>query len=517
MGIPRTPWGGTSSVRRSWRTEILRQALELRQRWIAAADRWRDTYRRAARNVEDIYRTLQSDLDPDRGPDRERFIWLLKNSRTYDQTFFEIIHRFDSPHLGSERRRARLTAAQCLGTMGRLEEATEIAEQLLEPVVDSDRDDPHFESTVLSTLTVFYAWQRREVEMLAVLRRLRGPRTTPTAERHQIVLDQKEALALDVLDESPRRVRLQLEELRRRVESAEALHTPVLKWVHAVLAEIALEQGNAELGQKELVRFEELSGPESPDWNATPSGTLYGRLALAQGDPRTALERIDLARADKARNRRPYMESRLALVAIEAAAALGDKARWQKELESLLTLAETSGRPAAGPRPSHRAAVGWRVGVEIARLATAAGTDEEFVERALAAAGDCLVDRLLEIERFSRLLPEPAGDESEDAIRYRTRFRDRYPELIGPLERAFERRRGDLPISLIDPTAELTCCAWCLGVKSQEVWIPVGHLIPRNEAIPLTHGICPRCIDREKTRLSAPTQEPADDRKSIEG
>ena len=502
MGIPRTPWGGTSSVRRRWRAEILRQPPNTRKRWLAAADRWRETYARAERNVEEIYRTLSLDLDPECDVDRDRFLWLLENSRTYDEQFVEIIHRFDTHHLGTWRRRARLVAAQCLGTVGRVDEATGIAELLLSEHVRTDAEDERrFEFSVLSTLTVFYAWQRREMEMCAVLRRLRGPRAARTTPAEQVVLDQKVALSLDVLGENPTRIRAELEEMARRAVELGNPNPRVLKWIYAVLAEIAAEEGDAARAAEELARFEALSGPGTPDWNATPSGTLYGRLALAEGDPKTALARVEAARGAEGRTRRPYVEARLALVAIEAAHQIGDREHVEREVTELLERIES------GTTAPHPAAVGWRVGVEIARVGARCGVAESLIARALDAAAACLVERIVEIERFCQFLPDLFLRESEDSIRFRTRFRDRFPELLEPIERAILRRREDLSRSLLDAEEDLVCCAWCLLVQRGEGWIPVGHLLPRNESVSITHGICPQCVERESARLHGRSQD----------
>jgi hypothetical protein len=61
------------------------------------------------------------------------------------------------------------------------------------------------------------------------------------------------------------------------------------------------------------------------------------------------------------------------------------------------------------------------------------------------------------------------------------------------IERHDDSRIRDL---LVHPEKDglVVICAWCESVRtSEDVWLPIGHFVPRAGPVAVTHGLCPPC------------------------
>jgi hypothetical protein len=138
-----------------------------------------------------------------------------------------------------------------------------------------------------------------------------------------------------------------------------------------------------------------------------------------------------------------------------------------------------------------------------ARVEEAAGrwtAAEALLAYDLAAAAVLL--RVIEIGRCLRDLPELAAIEPEDerVLREaRTRFLREHRTLLEHVKRRLledEGRGGALLKGFLREGPYMRVCAWCRRVLGEgRVWVPVGHFLPLGPDLPVSHGICPSCVD----------------------
>jgi hypothetical protein len=124
---------------------------------------------------------------------------------------------------------------------------------------------------------------------------------------------------------------------------------------------------------------------------------------------------------------------------------------------------------------------------------------DRLARQALDCAATCAVERIVETERAVRALPELAQVSREDFEllgRARMRYAGEHRDLLRSLARLFEgaAARGEPWLDALRSGDQALVCAWCERVRARGgVWVPVGHYLPREGPLLMTHGICSDC------------------------
>ncbi len=128
-------------------------------------------------------------------------------------------------------------------------------------------------------------------------------------------------------------------------------------------------------------------------------------------------------------------------------------------------------------------------------------------ERALRAGREAL-DRMAaavllsleHVDECARWLPEPTpaiGDDAAPLSRARKQFLREQKTLLGRVARLLESHAGSRVRALLvhpEKAGLVVICAWCERVRTaEEVWLPIGHFLPRSGPFEVTHGMCPPC------------------------
>ncbi|MCC7139817.1 MAG: hypothetical protein IT460_15445 [Planctomycetes bacterium] len=107
---------------------------------------------------------------------------------------------------------------------------------------------------------------------------------------------------------------------------------------------------------------------------------------------------------------------------------------------------------------------------------------------------------LEQVDECARWLPELGPAVSDDAAplsRARKKFVREQKTLLGRVARLLESQgESRIRALLVHPDKEghVAICAWCESVRTAEdVWLPIGHFVPRSGPFEVTHGMCPPC------------------------
>jgi hypothetical protein len=127
----------------------------------------------------------------------------------------------------------------------------------------------------------------------------------------------------------------------------------------------------------------------------------------------------------------------------------------------------------------------------------------DLAKRAYESAAAAVLLRTAEIDRAMREIPELAGDHDDDAkalAEFRRRFQEeqeRVLEAVAPLLIG-NIASGQMPLWTRDSLRDaIGVCAWCLRVRLLDgTMLPVGHFLPSDPALRVSHGICPPCMMR---------------------
>ena len=236
------------------------------------------------------------------------------------------------------------------------------------------------------------------------------------------------------------------------------------------------------------------------------------RWALAMMDAHVALREghPDVARRIFARVARdgltpPYRRLGQLPLEVKAARLLGDADdALRLGQETLEILEATRGQPLLRAEAIHE-------GNHVARQLEALDDERAVplirsIDEIVAAA---VLLRLHDVEDSSRRLVELGLDTAASRrvlARFRKRFVEEQRELLRRVARLLDedtsraarglltRQRGDDHVAI---------CAWCECVRDATgEWLPIGHFVPREGSLRVTHGICPTCAAHE-VRASA--------------
>ncbi len=145
--------------------------------------------------------------------------------------------------------------------------------------------------------------------------------------------------------------------------------------------------------------------------------------------------------------------------------------------------------------------------VDLANALRDAG-DDESARRCFDHAAVCAIERMRQTEVAIRVLPELGDVAAHDQAilaRTRLRFASEHRELLRSLADLFERAAatGRSVFAAFQTGEFARVCAWCARVQIDGEWVPIGHYLPLDGALPLTHGMCPDCGAGERTQLRA--------------
>jgi len=137
-----------------------------------------------------------------------------------------------------------------------------------------------------------------------------------------------------------------------------------------------------------------------------------------------------------------------------------------------------------------------------------AGSLEQLGELDLATrvydlVAEAVLIRLRQVDECTRALPELGLDDDESAAvlaHFRQRFLVEQRQLLRRVANLLTSRGDDYVQALLArsaPAGMVAICAWCESVRpSDGRWLPIGHYIPREGSLDLTHTACPRCAAR---------------------
>lgn len=480
----------------AWASAVRRAPAAERATWLAAADAAREHNPSLHVGAMEVYRALGLDAPVDDAAWGARVLFLFARENRRDAVIDAIAGRFATTADPDIAKTCRLIAAEC--ALYRADAAT--AERSLVAMLADERGrGTALERRLCGSLAETYRLLARDFEVLLLARRALAivvPDTLPrqTAAMWYRVADALGGLgawdahhaALDamagVLADLPPDTEIPL---RRRLVIQRIRH--------------AVRTGDLPRAEREVAAFERLLALPAPE----------------PADPRW----FDMIRASIAIQTGRVADGRRLLDAVRAlpAARAGVDPLPQYELE----LAVAERRPEVAREVARRmldvvetrgeefgtgSALLWAS--RAVEVATVLAPDPALARRAFDAAGRTILRRITEVERVMRLLPELSTSEPEDRaflIASRARFQQEQARLLDGVAE-FLRSHLDTVADLV-PRLDavdtfVSVCAWCRRVALPDgTWLPVGHYLPRQGPLRLTHGICPDCLSRERRRL----------------
>ena len=174
--------------------------------------------------------------------------------------------------------------------------------------------------------------------------------------------------------------------------------------------------------------------------------------------------------------------------------ALGDRDRARQEAREVLAVLESvQDEPFLASDRIHQ-------GTEIAATLERLG-ELDLVQRVYDLVAAAVMIRLRQVDDCMRTLPELGLADPESTLvltGFRKQFLSQQHALLQRVAKVFESRGDAYVRSLLATSHEslIAVCAWCECVRPSEGrWLPIGHFIPREADLKVTHGICPTCAE----------------------
>ncbi len=438
------------------------------------------------------YRILHESLRPERSTDCDRVEWVLDTLTRCDDRFGPLLRRAGQC---AARTVVRLRSNVALGAF--LEGAGEFAEAetLFLGVLKEARGEGSVpERGACLNLCRLYGQQRRVFESFVIARHavtLFRDAADPTRELYSLIevirclADMREWDAFDA-------VLVRIDALI--ADPSVPARTATLPGLFLARLRSAVERDTPHIALKMLDEM-----PPASTGQRFSVDRPAGRQSL-RGAVLTELGRLHEAADLLARTRslvEPYSSSWYTLLDRQAtcAALRGDDACLRDVGADALLLSndELIQRLGSGR--------GLRIGISLEKALRSRGFDAVAC-RALDLAAACAIARIREIDRVVRDLPELSlvtVDDRALLTRVRRRFIDEHRELLCALEQTFERAEAASEpwLETLRSGAHAVVCAWCARLRSADGhWMPVGHYVPREGPLPLTHGICEPCLEQ---------------------
>ena len=216
------------------------------------------------------------------------------------------------------------------------------------------------------------------------------------------------------------------------------------------------------------------------------------RLAMMEGDATHAWEVME--RINARPETQPFERLHHRVLGVSIQAALGDLEQAHAQADDAIAILEQVEDDAF--LASDRIHQGTLLAEALEKLGTKSRAQR--VHDLVAAA---VMIRLRQVDQCMRDLPELGLDDPESA-RVLTSFRKQFIKeqhvLLRRVAALLASQGDDHVLSLLhaSPHGMVAVCAWCESVRpSEERWLPIGHFIPRDGRLKVTHGICPTCAE----------------------
>ena len=384
--------------------------------------------------------------------------------------------------------------AQALGDRGELA----AAERILVDLIPAGRaNGPDDELLILGSLMTVYSRSGRRFESLVLSRRLANLARSVNSAEGAANLDSVYCTelthfeAVDLLRPALRDLEASLAKLpdHTALMAREAFHHAHLK--------LAMEDKDEAAVERHLTGFESVEFPdETRPWRKpmlvaylkAERDWTFGRPMEAVAHLQAADEIDDLGAEKRLLLARWVSESEYRIGAEDAVGALRAASRALSILQDL-----EQEHPLAPSR------VRW--GARLAAAFQALDRPDE-TQRTYDLTSAAVLERMAQLESCVRHLPELGleGDPDEVALLtdLRRRFAHEQRDLLQRVAQFFEQQPSlPLAIDLSDPETYVVICAWCERLRADDgTWLPIGHFIPREGSIRISHGICEGCSTR---------------------
>lgn len=480
----------------AWAHALRDAAADDRAAWLAAADAARDGTPSLHVGALEVYRALAPEAPLDDAAWRSRIDFLFAREVRRDATVDGIARRFAASPDPDLARTSRLVEAEC--ALDRADVAT--AERTLVAMLAAERGrGTAFERRLCGSLAETYRRLTRDFEVLLLARRALRIVVPGTLPRQTAVMWYRVADALGGLGEWDA-LKAALDEMARVLADLPPdAELPLRRRLTVQRIRHAVRTGDLPRAEREVAELERLLAlpapePADPRW----FDMIRASIAVRLGRLDDARRLLDAVRALPAA--RPGVDP-LPQYDLELAIAEGRADVSRAIARRMLEVVETRGEEFGTG-----SALLWAS--RAVEVATVHAPDPALARRAFDAAGRTILRRIAEVERVMRLLPELSTSEPEDRaflIASRARFQEEQARLLDGIAgflRAHLDTGADLVPRLGGSDAFVSVCAWCRRVAlPDDTWLPVGHYLPRQGPLRLTHGICPDCLARERAHV----------------
>ena len=466
----------------AWEIALATATDDDRAAWLEAADALREGPTDDKSRARAVYWAVRDSLEPREPADVPRILLILRSGLERDPTFALLATRAVGADDARLRHAAQICVAQCQSVAGYFADAEARLREVLSHVRGTGT---RLERTAYASLAVVYHNQGREFEALMLTRIVLRLSKGADDPWEACVAHQQHCAMLDALGDWDA-MEAALADLSQALERADPPWAWTMwRYIHGERAEAALERGDLEAARDSVEQMRAVV-PEGVDDVAVPQWhpVLAARLALAEGRPAAALELVD----DPALR----SDGRAELVGVRAHFKTGESERAVERGRRLLdNLAEE--REVWGG-----AAQRLRLSAAVAHAFEDHEAEPADVHRAYDIAAEAAMRRIFELEHTLATLPDLAAvgrEEMDTLATHRIRFRERHARLLARLTPHLQSEIGVGGAFAVNE-GHLRVCAWCHRIASRaSQWLPVGHLLPAQAGVPVTHTICPDCVD----------------------
>ena len=236
---------------------------------------------------------------------------------------------------------------------------------------------------------------------------------------------------------------------------------------------------------------------ESPESTATDHWVLHmfeAHVSLLEGQPEIARRHLSRLRARELTP--PFHRLQELPLCVAVSAALGEQGEARRlASEAIAILESIQDEPFLASDRIHR---GNLLSHELEKLGA-----PDLTQRVHDLVAAAVMIRLKQVDTCMAQLPELGlGDpESTDVLTgFRKQFIREQRALLRRVATLLESQGDDHVRALLQaaaPEGLIAVCAWCESVRPSEGrWLPIGHFVPREGQLQVTHSICPTCAER---------------------
>jgi hypothetical protein len=293
-----------------------------------------------------------------------------------------------------------------------------------------------------------------------------------------------------------------LEELRAVLDRSTTVRLNMELEFHAAAGVHARGRGEFERAREHLAAYRQLvRDADVEEVFRWALDMAEAQLAHHEGDHRAARELA--ARFGAGEKTPPFHRLKELALSVGVLGRLGETEAARAAAEEGVAILE-SVREQEG-LASGRIHEGSILGRELERMGAL-----DLAERVYELVAAAVMIRLRQVDECTRELPELGLDDAESAAVlacFRQQFLREQHELLRRVADLLTARGDAYVQRLLErsaPAGMVAICAWCESVRpSDGRWLPLGHFIPREGSLDLTHSICPPCAARETATWSS--------------